>query len=217
MKQSLENKFCILIPTINRADLLNEALIIYAKSYPNTCIYVLDNGNQEITIKNPNVILYKMDRLGVAESWNFLIRKAVYHFDYFLILNDDIVLENAEENINKIIYFDDRRTFYVCQPQNNWSSFLLSISVYLENGKFDEGFVRCYYEDNDYAYRFKLNDIKVSFEPKLNPTIYRNSQTILKEPTLSNSQNNRLYYIKKWGGEPNQEIYKTPFDFGNSQ
>jgi len=207
----IDTKFCILIPTINRADLLNEALEVYSKCYPYTTIYVLDNGNQEISTTNPYVIIYKANRFGVAESWNYLINKAAYLHDYYLILNDDIVLENAKENINQIIDNDDRRTFYVCQPQNNWSSFLLSISVYIENGKFDEGFVRCYYEDNDYAYRLKLNDIKISFEPKLNPTIYRNSQTILKEPTLSNSQNNRLYYIKKWGGEPNQETYKTPF------
>jgi GT2 family glycosyltransferase len=215
MKQSTEDKFCILIPTINRADLLNEALKIYAKSYPNTCIFVLDNGNQEITTENPNLILYKADSLGVAESWNYLIRKAAHYFNYFLILNDDIVLVNAQENINNIIDFDYGRTFYVCQPHYNWSAFLLSISVYLENGKFDEGFVRCYYEDNDYAYRLKLNDINVSFECRLNPTVYRNSQTILKEPTLNNSQNNKLYYIKKWGGEPNQELFKKPFDFNN--
>ena len=211
----LNKEFCILIPTINRADLLHEALAVYKKSFPSNIIFILDNGEQHIENDNNNVDISKADRFGVAESWNYLIKKAAIYFDYFLILNDDIILDNAEKNISEIIKNDDMRTFYVCEPHNNWSSFLLSSGVYMENGKFDEGFVRCYYEDNDYAYRLKLNDIKVSFEPKLNPTIYRNSQTILKEPTLSNSQNNRLYYIKKWGGEPNQEIYKTPFNFGN--
>jgi glycosyltransferase involved in cell wall biosynthesis len=42
----IKNELCILIPTINRADLLNEALEVYENCFPNTMIYVLDNGKQ---------------------------------------------------------------------------------------------------------------------------------------------------------------------------
>jgi GT2 family glycosyltransferase len=207
----IETKLCILIPTINRADLLNEALGVYQKCYPNLIIFVLDNGQQEINIKNPRVLLLKRDGLGVSESWNLLIEKA-FCSDYYLILNDDIVLENSEHNISEIIKNDDGNTFYVCEPKNNWSSFILSKSVFDKVGKFDEGFIRSYYEDNDYFYRMSLNNVNYKITPQLNPTVYRNSQTIFKNPELNNSTNNKEYYIKKWGGEPNFEKYKTPFN-----
>jgi hypothetical protein len=208
----LNKEFCILIPTINRADLLHEALAVYKKSFPSNIILILDNGEQHIENDNNNVFIYKEDRFGVAESWNYLIKKAAIYFDYFLILNDDIILDNAEKNISEIINNDDMRTFYVCEPHNNWSSFLLSSRVYIENGKFDENFIGCYYEDNDYAYRLILNDINIKHDSRLNPTTYRNSQTILKNPELNNSHNNKHYYITKWGGEPKDELYTRPFN-----
>jgi GT2 family glycosyltransferase len=79
-------------------------------------------------------------------------------------------------------------------------------------GNFDENFQRCYFEDNDYQYRMKLAGIPVIYEPSLNPEIYRNSQTILKDPLLSNFIDNRNYFIQKWGGDPEKETFKTPFN-----
>jgi hypothetical protein len=40
--------FAIGIPTLNRADLLSQALIKYIYDFPEISIYVLDNGNQEL-------------------------------------------------------------------------------------------------------------------------------------------------------------------------
>jgi GT2 family glycosyltransferase len=207
----INTKLCILIPTINRADLLNEALDVYQKCFPNLVIFVLDNGQQEINIKNQRVLLLQRDGLGVSESWNLLIEKA-FCWDYYLILNDDIVFENTQHNISEIIKNDDGNTFYVCEQKHNWSSFILSKSVFDKVGKFDEGFIRSYYEDNDYFYRMSLANVNYKITPQLNPTVYRNSQTIAKNPELNNSTKNKEYYIKKWGGEPNFEKYKTPFN-----
>ena len=39
---------CILIPTINRKDLLDEALEEYAKCYPTIEKFIVDNGKQGI-------------------------------------------------------------------------------------------------------------------------------------------------------------------------
>lgn len=205
------SKFCILIPTINRADLLNEALFVYQYCFPNTYIYVLDNGNQYIDNDNNRLFILKENGLGVAESWNHLISfNDVY--DYMLILNDDIVLNTSEQVIYDIINKDDKNTFYVCQQKNNWSAFLLSKFVYQKVGAFDENFDRCYYEDNDYYYRMLLKKVNYNYTHQLNPTTYRNSQTIAKNPELNNSHKNRLYYIEKWGGEPSHELYTKPFN-----
>jgi hypothetical protein len=51
------------------------------------------------------------------------------------------------------------------------------------------------------------------FNAMLNPAIYRNSMTIAKDQTLNNNfENNKRYYISKWGGEPTQETFGTPFN-----
>ena len=44
----MEPKFCIAIPTINRKDLLVEALGYYAKTIPKVTKLILDNGYQGI-------------------------------------------------------------------------------------------------------------------------------------------------------------------------
>ena len=206
--------FCILIPTINRKDLLMEALEYYIIAYPNTDILIVDNGFQIIPQLSNNMRIYdQLTNLGVSGSWNFLIKKAIENkHTNFLILNDDIVLKKSEEIINSIIDNDIQDTLYVPNKKYNWSAFLLNQYVYNIVGEFDEGFTRCYFEDNDYAYRIKLANMKIKEEPLLNAEVYRNSMTIQKDPFLSTFAENQKYYISKWGGMPEQETYKTPFN-----
>ena len=155
----------------------------------------------------------QLTNLGVSGSWNFLIKKAIKNkHTNFLILNDDIVLKKSEEIINSIIDNDIQDTLYVPNKKYNWSAFLLNQYVYNIVGEFDEGFTRCYFEDNDYAYRIKLANMKIKEEPLLNAEVYRNSMTIQKDPFLSTFAENQKYYISKWGGMPEQETYKTPFN-----
>jgi hypothetical protein len=59
----------------------------------------------------------------------------------------------------------------------------------------------------------KLLGLKYMQIPFLNPYIYKSSMTIDKEPKLRDLiQNNREYYISKWGGEPMRETFKKPFN-----
>lgn len=58
----------------------------------------------------------------------------------------------------------------------------------------------------------KLAGVKIKYEDDLNPDVYLNSQSILKDPVLNNYINNKELYIKKWGGMPNEEVYITPYD-----
>ena len=47
----------------------------------------------------------------------------------------------------------------------------------------------------------------------LNPANYRKSMTIQKGPELNKGfEKNRQYYISKWGGQPTQETFSTPFN-----
>jgi GT2 family glycosyltransferase len=207
-------KFCILIPTLNRKDLLLEALDYYTNVFINTPIYILDNGKQDIpnTYRN-TYIYYKENNLGVAGSWNYLIEKGISNgYNYFLILNDDIILKKDEESIYNIILKYGSDNFIRSEQFYNWSAYILSKNIYLRVGRFDTAFERCYFEDNDYEYRMKLENIPIVYEKELNAEVYNNSMTIQKEPYLNNFNNNMNYYISKWGGMPNEEKYNTPFN-----
>jgi GT2 family glycosyltransferase len=211
-------KFCILIPTINRKDLLMEALEHYKYDYPNTTILILDNGNQGIepSITKNYIVrtLSELGNLGVAGSWNYLIKEAIdfFNYDYFLVLNDDIILKCGESAINGLIEKWGENTFHIPRPFYNWSAFITNKWIFDKVGEFDENFKRCFFEDNDYNYRLKLAGVNIRYSDELNAEIYRNSQTTLKEPLLGGYTENRDYYIKKWGGLPDLELYKTPFN-----
>jgi GT2 family glycosyltransferase len=129
---------------------------------------------------------------------------------HVLMLNDDIYLGKSEEEISAIIRL--WKPEFLC-TELNWCSFILSVDAYLKVGKFDENFFPAYFEDNDYFRRMLLADVPIIFNGMLNPAIYRNSMTIQKTPELNNGfEKNRQYYISKWGGQPTQETFGTPFN-----
>ena len=205
---------CILIPTINRKDLLDEALEEYAKCYPKVDKFIVDNGKQGIKCLDDNTWIFEQEtNLGVAGSWNYLIKKAIEKgYEYFLILNDDVILKKDKEWLDKIINMGNPHDFVLCRPFYNLSSFILNKTIYDKVGEFDDGFVGSYFEDNDYMYRMRLAGCTIRYNDDLNPDIYRNSMTIQKDPLLGNYINNREHFIKKWGGLPTEETYKTPFN-----
>ncbi len=210
-------KLGIGIPTLNRADLLTPSLIMYSKmDFPNTEIYVVDNGKQNINIPSNVVLLEQETNLGVAKSWNLLLDIIFKNNDHALILNDDIYLgkklTEVEEHLKKKKL---KNLFLKATP--DWCAFIIPKSIYEKVGKFDECFYPAYYEDKSYEYRMKLNGISIIKTPFLNPKIYKSSQTMVKMPSLQeDSKKNKLKYIEMWGGEPENEKYKLPYDGGNN-
>jgi GT2 family glycosyltransferase len=221
----INTKFAIAIPTINRWDLLQETLKKYEKDFPNTYFFIVDNGNQNL--KDINKIVPKLEcfilvpntNLGVSKSWNFMFKKAFSYpgypdypikFENVLVLNDDIYLGKTE---SEIIDFIDNNQFSLATTTLTWCAFIISRETYLRVGPFDEEIFPAYFEDNDYAYRLKLEGIQHSCYEFLNPQNFINSGSIAKDPSLNtNFEKNRRYYISKWGGEPEKEIFKTPFN-----
>lgn len=205
--------FFIGIPTVNRADLLNEALKKYVIDFPNTKIIIVDNGRQNIWRDHKNIWIAKQQKnLGVAGSWNLLLKHQLKIWDNALILNDDIYLGKTEEDINVILELFENDDMILGKGVN-WSVFLIRKRLVEQIGYFDENIYPAYFEDNDFAYRMYLaGKTKVNTE-MLNPVIYRNSMTIQKNPELNhNFEKNRQYYISKWGGEPTKETFTKPFN-----
>lgn len=213
MKMTNKKYFAIGIPTINRVDLLEETLLKYKDDFPNTDIFIMDNGNQVWTIKDqlpPNFHFITNEvNIGVAASWNKLLALIFEENEHGLIINDDVYFGKKE---HEVIDFLTTEHKIFSTTTGTWCNFIINYDVFTHIGGFDEKFFPAYYEDNDYAYRLKLNGITPITTEFLNPEIYRNSMTIQKSPELNqNFEKNKQYYIQKWGGLPGEETRTTEF------
>lgn len=209
----MQKKFAIGIPTLNRLDLLHPALLFYIHDFAETKIYIVDNGQQNIEskFKHPNIeVIYNGGNMGVAKSWNMLCKKIYENHEYALILNDDIYLGRKEWEIINLL--DNFKRFFYCTTMD-WCAFIVPKDTYKVIGEFDEKFFPAYFEDNDYSYRIKLYGKSLFQIPFLNPFLYQASKSSEKDPTILQGMiYNKKYYIEKWGGEPNKETFKTPFN-----
>jgi GT2 family glycosyltransferase len=209
----MNTTFAIGIPTLNRLDLLHPALLFYINDFPNTKIFVVDNGKQGISarISHPNiVVIEREENLGVAGSWNLLCSEIFSGHENALILNDDIYLGKKEWDILNLLehYKSD---FYV--TTQDWCAFMMPKKTFTKVGAFDIRFFPAYYEDNDYEYRMKLQGLKTMAIPFLNPFVFKDSMTMAKEPKLKELvQKNKEYFVSKWGGLPKKETFKKPFN-----
>ena len=205
-----EIKLVVAIPTINRADLLNEALAKYFEDFKNTHIAICDNGNQDIITREENFMIYRpQENLGVAKSWNMLIDYSdKIGATHVLILNDDIYLGKNETELALLIKNNLDADFI--NSFHNWCSYILRVDIWKKAGMFDEEFFPAYFEDNSFDYKMTLVGAKKTWTSFLDPIVYRNSMTIAKDPTLNQKfMQNKQIYIQMWGGLPSEEKYKT--------
>lgn len=208
----MENTFAIGIPTINRYDLLQLPLIKYLNiDFPNIKFFIVDNGNQNIMFKHPNLTVFQEEtNLGVAGSWNKLCQHIFKEHNNAFILNDDIYLGKSEKDIQELLN-TTKEDFYV--TPHSWCSFILPKTTFDLVGPFDSTFYPAYFEDNDYHYRMKLKNLSYYPNDIVNPIVFRNSMTIAKDPTLNSTfERNKQYYINKWGGLPTEEVFTMAFD-----
>jgi len=179
---------------------------------------------------------------GVARSWNDGIRMAKNRLgcDTFFIPNNDILLKKCtidrmievleKPDVGMVTAFnvkgevdkpEDLKKYDVPIRQKlteapDFSCFMLNNQTIREIGYFDENFWPAYFEDNDYHYRMKIAGLKAL---KDSQSLYYHfgSQTIKNSPNVQKISNeyylqNKAYYVKKWGGEPGNETYQTPFN-----
>ena len=208
-----EIKLVVAIPTINRADLLNEALAKYFEDFKDTHIAICDNGNQDILTREENFMIYRpQENLNVSGSWNMLMDYAdKIGATHVLMLNDDVYLGRTEHEIELLIMSNLEIRFI--NSLMNWCSFILSVDGYKKIGEFNQEYFPNYYNDNDYCYRMRLLNMERINTSFLNPVVYRNSMTIAKNPELnSRFLEYRQNYINMWGGLPNEEKFTKPFN-----
>ena len=103
------------IPTYNRYDLLEPSLRKYSVDFPNSQIYIVDNGHQNIVFENNFSLIENKDNLGVGASWNQLCQQIFKHHDYALILNDDIYLGKKYQQVINLVEKKNAQ-FIRCTP-----------------------------------------------------------------------------------------------------
>ena len=198
------------VPILNRPDLLKKMLA--SIDYPVDSILIVDNGgvvpNEWGTVMTPE------HNLGVAASWNYIIESNP-DAPWWCIVNSDIEfapgdLERLARHMETLGGFS-----FLLTP----SAFGITKEVVEAVGLFDENFHPAYYEDNDYVYRCGLlgvtcTALPASYAHERSSTIY-SDMTYLQENGRTFPEN-MTYYIRKWGGLPLQEAFKTPFNRGES-
>ena len=221
------------IPTYTKFDLCAKAIdAAFASSLRPTHVIVIDNsgtGAAALALKEKmaqyNGSLYvwvETSNTGVGPAWNRFLREL--NDDYVIIANDDVavdqdtiklMVEKAQEwNSNgskQYMVVGDHRS------GNSFSLFLLTNEGFHTIGEFDETFWPAYFEDNDYAYRMDLlnNPFKevtgATFQHVGSATINSYDEAG-KRRAAAQFENNRAYYLQKWGGMPGQEQFTVPFN-----
>lgn len=204
--------FRIGIPTINRYDLLKPSLEKYLASFPDTKIFIIDNGKQGIDIEAKNLhIIRPLEPLSVAASWNVLCNFIFRESKYALILNDDVFFDKRQHEVHEFLSIHFHADFYM--SLKGYCSFIMPKLTYRSVGKFDESFEGAYFEDNDYSRRLYLAKADVLKHKFLNPGVYNESMSIVKDPSLKNNYDkNLIRYTEKWGGPVGGETFLKPFN-----
>ena len=166
-------------------------------------ILVIDNGDvlNHVTAKdcargNRVDIITPGANLGVAGSWNLIIKANPFATNWMIVNSDITFPMDALERFGAAARRDALVLSGGAPP---WCAFVLGDQVVSTVGLFDEGIHPAYFEDDDYARRCTFHGF-----PVVNSGIYvehDNSSTI-REPRFQQANNrtfpaNRAYYADK--------------------
>ena len=200
---------CIIIPVLNRYDLMERA--IRSIDYPVKNLIIVDNGDgydadllawtapwQHIQ----NWYLWRMPtNLGVAPSWNLGI-KATPRADGWILLNSDAYFEpGGLEVFYKECELNNITLTASGQP---WSCAWVGAGVVERVGLFSECYVPAYFEDNDFEDRARRINVEVKFSQAR--LVHDNSSTIGSDPSLA-EKNTKSF-------QANQELHQLRWQSG---
>ncbi len=196
------------VPVLNRGDLA--ARMMSSVDVPVDEALVILNGKSEQTreqLAGRDVSFIEPGfNLGVAASWNFIIR-ARPAANWWLIVNADITFGDGDlERLADAM--DKPGPRVACLYE--FGAFGINAETVDTVGWFDENFHPIYFEDNDYRRRCHLAGVPVV--NLISRTRHDNSATIASGYARHNDRTfprNGDYYAAKWGGPPGQETRTT--------
>ena len=212
----------VCIPTLNAVDDFWKCVGSIMDSSISCNIYAIDNGGLVSNSFPPNFMtIHKPEsNLGVAGSWNWFIDNVP---GAKVITNDDIVFDSYAIEQLWIAYARDTKEGIsnIIAPENlesTFSCFLLPQTVVDKVGKFDEWISPkyAYFEDNDYHYRMSMLGIQTtrasgSFVSHVGSSTLKHFNKLKEKEHHDKFRLARTHYVRKWGGEPGQEKFTTPF------
>lgn len=155
------------------------------------------------------VALYQMPRnVGVAAAWNMLLTR--YPDEPLIISNDDVIL--GRRTFEEMALALEAHDFVA----SGWALFGTSPACVSKVGLYDENFWPAYYEDSDYRRRMKLADIEPFWdcsEPVQHAGCWTSFNALGQPEWMTAAiEKNMRYFIQKWGGPPDAEVFREPFD-----
>jgi hypothetical protein len=187
------------IPTMNRPEALSACIASAMAGTMKPDRVVIVNNGEKLDIMGPTIYTPQKN-MGVAASWNWLLRNATGHA---IIVNDDI--EFGEHTIEAMVNaLGDGYEFVTSMA---FVCFSLSPSCVKKVGYFDETISPewGYFEDNDYSRRMVAKRVRgISFDTGV---IHHHDDTPLDDPRYEIARTN---YVKKWGGLPGFETIQAP-------
>ena len=216
-------KLGIVIPTLNRADLLSEALEgLRDQTEHFEEVFIIDNGQQDIRTTLPKTTIFVPGRnYGVAHSWNTGISRFFENggnVTHVLALNDDIVLGKTQLRDIRIFLAENQESWFFT-GNFFWSIWCLSKTGAYEIKKrwgtyFNAQYWPAYNEDNEFHRCIKvmgMNHKYLGCLPIMTPEVCRNSMTAKADPRI-NHERSEAHYIRRWGGKPEHETFTEPFN-----
>lgn len=196
------------VPVLNRGDLAERMLGSVDLAVEETLVIL--NGDVDETrshLEGHQVTFIEPGfNLGVAASWNFVIR-ARPAAPWWLIVNADIEFGAGDlERLSDAM--DKPGPRVACLYE--FGAFGINAETVDTVGWFDENFHPIYFEDNDYRRRCHLAGVPVV--NLISRTRHDNSATIASGYARHNDRTfprNGDYYAAKWGGPPGQETRTT--------
>lgn len=217
------------IPSLNRGDLLRRC--VESVDVPIENLFLINNGDdtgvaevigivEARKTKNAelfkNVFVEKHNRLGVAPSWNRIIRNSPG--PWFIAANDILFLPGSIALLDTVVK-NTSDASVVCA--DGYNIFVITEVGIKKVGLFDENFYPAYFEDIDHWRRVVLSGAKAvnvpGFQFVHGEPPHWGSTTIHSDPILMSKNkitfaNLRDYYVRKWGGPPSNEKFSVPFN-----
>jgi len=218
------------IAVLNRGDLLLRC--IESVDRPIETLFIVNNGSdpgvaaalsriekrQCLNSKYFEIIKidHRKENMGCGPAWNHVIQTSP---GWWLLAGSDVkfgpgsldkIYERSKESDDISIICADGYNIFAMSP--------LGVS---KVGLFDENFYPAYFEDVDHFRRVALSGARAVNVPGFSyvhgEAPHWGSSTIHSDPEIR-ARNGRVmenlsaYYIRKWGGPPGKEVWKTPYN-----
>lgn len=209
------------IPVIGDPELLRAC--IASIDYPVDTLVVIDNSPEgqmaDIALNAPECVqsvrvTEPPSNLGVAASWNFIIRTAP-SADWWAIANADTVFGPGDlRNLAAEMSKPGPRWVGMC---GDWRVFGINSATVEAVGFFDENYHPIYLEDCDYEYRCTVAGVPWYFLEGTSSHVGSHALRTYAHRNASTYPANVDYFRRKWGGtHRGGEVFVSPFDRGGS-